>query len=147
MDDIGERRFLYRGRPWIVWDDELSGPNQRERRFSPADDGTWEVMVSLTSAATAPVADVQDRDLCRQLEAVLRRDVRLLAAAGERWEVRLNGMSSNADRVSRLGVDFKCRRTGRVVHSDIAEDVYSPARMSAEQLRECLSLALQVARR
>ena len=147
MGDTGEREFRYRDRPWIVWDDELGAPNQRERHFSPADDDTWEVVASLTSVAIVAVTDVQDSDLCRQLEAALRRDARLLAAVGERWEVRLNGTSSNADGVSRLGVDFTCRRTGHVVHSDIAEDVYSPMRMSAEQLRECLSFGLQVARR
>ena len=147
MDGSGERHFFYRGRPWLVWDDELIGPDQGQRHFSPADGGAWGVVMSLTSTTAAPVADVHERDLCRQLEASLRRDIRLLAAAGERWEVRLNGMSSNADGVSRLGVDFKCRRTGRVVHSDIAEVWYSPMRMSAEQLRECLSCALQVARR
>ena len=127
-------------------DDELAGPSQRERHFSPADGGGWQVVVSLAWTTGAPVADMHDRDLCRQLEAALRRDIRLLAALGERWEVRLNGMSSNVDGVSKLGVDFRCRRTGRVVHSDIAEDFYSPMRMSAEQLRECLSSALQVSR-
>src|SRR5687768_10801070 len=106
MDYTGERRFFYRDRPWIVGDEELTGLNQRERHFSPADDGAWEVVISLASATALPLADVQDRDLCRQLEAVLRRESRLLAAVGERWEVRLNGMSSNADGVSRLGVDF-----------------------------------------
>ena len=147
MGDNGEREFLYRDRPWIVWDDELTEPHQRERHFSPADGRGWDVVLSVASTTAAQLADAQDRDLCRQLEAALRSDVRLLAAAGERWEVRLNGMSSNADGVPRLGVDFRCRRTGRVVHSDIAEDLYSPMRMSAEQLRECLSFALQVARR
>jgi hypothetical protein len=147
MDDIAGRHFSYRDRPWIVWDDELAGPNQCERHYSPVDDGAWQVVISLTSATVAPVADVSDKDLCRQLEAALRRELRLLTAAGERWEVRLNGMSSNADGVSRLGVDFRCRRTGRVVHGDIAEDCYSPMRMSAEELRECLSFALQIARR
>lgn len=147
MGDTGEREFVYRDRPWIVWDDDLGAPNQRERHFAPTDGGAWQVVTSLTLAGMVPVAAVPDRELCRQLDAALRRDVRLLAAAGERWEVRLNGMASNVDGVPRLGVDFKCRRTGRVVHSDIAEDVYSPMRMSAEQLRECLACALQLARR
>lgn len=141
MGDSTERRVILRGRCWVVEEDALSEPSRRECRFFLADAPSAVPAVCVSSSALEVLsAD----DLLRLLHAALRQETKLLAAFGERWEVRLNGRETGSEGALLLGADFRCRRTGRTVQGSIPEQFQTPARMTAEELRSCLAPALQV---
>lgn len=143
MEDSSERRVLFHGRCWVVEEEALSEPSRREFRFLLADDPS---ALPAVCVSWAPLEALSADDVLRLLQVALRQETKLLAAFGERWEVRLNGRESKSEGALLLGVDFRCRRTGRTVLGSIPEQNHTPARMNAEKLRSCLGSALQVGR-
>ena len=139
MGDSGERSVVLHGRSWLVEENAWSEPTRRELHFWLADDAS---ALAVVGVAMAPLNELSSDDLLRLLQASLRQETTLLAAFGERWEVRLNGQEVEANGALLLGVGFRCVRNGRTVHGYIAEHCHTPARTSTEDLRRSLGSAL-----
>ena len=144
MDDSTERHVLLNGRCWVVEEDALSEPSRRDLRFSLTDDP---LALPAVCVSSRPLETLSPDDLLRLLQVALRQETKLLAAFGERWKVRLNGRENESEGALLLGVDFRCRRTGRTVKGSIPEQCHTPARMNAEELRTALTSALRARRR